>query len=139
MRTASGGWMNHRSLVFLLLGMLLLASCSAPRGKNYYLLQYPIPPLETQVPKFPIFLRVKEPRISQTYDRLPIVYRFSLHKLQYYNYHLWAVKPQRMIADLLVQHLRKTGLFARVSATVEEQLPDYTITSELVSIEELDS
>ncbi|RME49786.1 MAG: hypothetical protein D6795_11165, partial [Deltaproteobacteria bacterium] len=139
MSTASRGWMNHRSLVFLLLGMLLLSACSAPRGKNYYLLQYPLPPLETQVPKFPIFLRVKEPRISQTYDRLPIVYRFSLHKLQYYNYHLWAVKPQRMIADLLVQHLRKTGLFARVSATVEEQLPDYTITSELVSIEELDS
>jgi ABC-type uncharacterized transport system auxiliary subunit len=122
-----------------LLGIINLAlGCAEIPQKKYYLLQYQLPQMAESKPKFPAVLRVMMPRTDSTFDRLQLVYRYSPYQLEFYNYHLWVVKPQKMIEDLMLQHLSRTNLFTMVSKS-PEQLPDYTVQTDLEVIEELDS
>ena len=60
-------------------------------------------------------LHVHQLEIAPAYDRERIVYRYSPYEFRYYNYMLWAAKPQKMLTDLMVRHLEHAGLFAEVS------------------------
>jgi ABC-type uncharacterized transport system auxiliary subunit len=63
----------------------------------------------------------------------------NICQFQYYNYMLWAVKPQKMITDMLIRHLQHARLFANVSLDYGDHRPDYEISGMIHAIEELDS
>ncbi|MFC1849622.1 ABC-type transport auxiliary lipoprotein family protein [candidate division CSSED10-310 bacterium] len=107
-------------------------------SKHYYLVTFPMPKPFPQI-KYPFTVRVKDFRISSTYNRNQLVYRYSLHELEYYNYQLWTEKPQKMVSDLVRKSIARSNLFAKVTEKLGEATPDFTLTGEIDAIEELDS
>lgn len=130
----------------LALGMLALAALSGcyfskPMETKYYVLDYvPTPPPE-RVAKgpFPFVMRMRDPSIAEAYRRAQIVYRQSANQMQFYNYHLWAVDPERMVADMVLKHLKAARLFDNVTRTVENYVPDFFLATDVQAIEEYDA
>jgi uncharacterized lipoprotein YmbA len=87
----------------------------------------------------PLTLRLRELDVAEAYRRPQIVYRRSPHELQYYNYQLWAIPPERQITELIRRHLEEAKLFKLVSTQVEEWQPDLVMDGMLEAIEEYDN
>jgi ABC-type uncharacterized transport system auxiliary subunit len=119
-----------------------LCACGTVPIKQYYVLNY-VPPEFTdrsQKAPYPITLRVKELDIEDAYSRPAIVYRQSPFELRYYFYKLWAVKPSRMITDLIFKHLSSISLVGNVVRRFDEGIkPDYELSGLIEAIEEYDS
>jgi len=132
------GCVRRARQLLALLPLLALACASAPK-EHYFMMAY-LPPFErTAVVKHPYTLRLKSPDISLAYDKEKIVYRYSQFEFEYYHYQLWAVKPQKMVADLLRRYITDAGCFERVVTQFTEHKPDFELTGEILAIEELDS
>jgi len=120
-----------------------LAGCffAKPMETKYYVLDYiPTPPKERlDKGPYPFVLRVRDCNIAEAYRRSQIVYRQSANQMEFYGYHLWAVDPDRMIADLVIKHLKAAQLFENVTRTVETYVPDYFLGCEIQAIEEYDA
>jgi ABC-type uncharacterized transport system auxiliary subunit len=121
----------------------LLTACffsRAPETK-YYMLDYAPTPSKERLERgpYPFVARLREPTIAEAYRRTQIAYRQSAYQIQFYAYHLWSVDPDRMLADLLLKHLRAARLFTNVTRSVESYTPDYHVTCDIQAIEEYDS
>lgn len=127
-----------RLAVILTLGMLW--SCSAVPENHYFTMSYTLLPLK-HPPEAPggMTLRVRDLEIGPAYDTERIVYRYSPYEFQYYNYMLWASKPQKMLTDMIVRHLDHQRIFSDVAHEYHERTPDYEMSGVLLAIEELDS
>ncbi len=129
------------SFSILLLSSLLLVGCATTPTKKFYLLDY-VPSTSsvlTGKDPLPFKIRVKDLRIAEAYKRTEIVYRQSAHELRFYNYHQWAVKPERLISDMIFKHINKSRVFKDVSRSLVDFRPDYTLTGEILAIEEYDN
>lgn len=121
-----------------------LGGCSfwqKPTDTKYYVLDYlPTPPPE-RVAKgpYPFVLRLRDATIAEAYRRTQIVYRQSANQMQFYSYHLWAVDPDRMVADMVMKHLKAARLFDNVTRTVENYVPDFFLSCDIQAIEEYDA
>jgi ABC-type uncharacterized transport system auxiliary subunit len=135
------GRMFARSIVCA--AVLLLVSCTALPIKQYYVLNYITtnsPGLEPVRQPFPYTVRLKDFDIEDAYARPQIVYRQSPFELRYYVYKLWAVKPNRMISDLVYNHLVAAGVFSRTIRRYDEGLkPEYELSGTIQALEEYDS
>jgi len=133
--------MGRMALLILLLSCLFcLNTCSAVPENHYFTMSYVLLPLKGEVAKKPLAtVRIRQLDITPAYDTEKIVYRYSPYEFQYYNYMLWAVKPQKMVTDMLIRHLQHSRLFANVSLDYGDHRPDYEISGMIHSIEELDS
>jgi ABC-type uncharacterized transport system auxiliary subunit len=130
--------MNFRRKGFSLF-LLLLCGCSSVPESHYFAMSYVLLPKESGEPLVNAAVRVRAFDITSAYDQERLVYRYSPYEFQYYNYMLWAVKPQRMLTDLFVQHLQHIELFSSVGMEYGEQRPDYEISGMVQAVEELDS
>jgi ABC-type uncharacterized transport system auxiliary subunit len=123
--------------------VLTLGGCyfGKPMETMYYVLDYlPTPPSERLARgPYPFVVRMRDPSIAEAYRRSQIVYRQSANQMQFYNYHLWAVDPDRMIADLVMKHLKAARLFDNVTRTVESYAPDFFLSVDIQAIEEYDA
>lgn len=121
-------------------GLLLLAGCASVPEYTYFTMAYALLPSEDE-PGEPLAesLRIRDLAIVPAYDKDKIVYRFSPYEFQYYNYKLWAVKPNRMVTGLIVRHIEHADLFRVVSRDYGESRPQYELSGVLQAIEELDS
>jgi ABC-type uncharacterized transport system auxiliary subunit len=134
-----------KAAVFLMLAAacLGLGGCffAKPAETKYYVLDYlPTPPAERlSKGPYPFVVRMRDPNIAEAYRRSQIVYRQSANQMQFYNYHLWAVDPDRMIADLAMKHLKAARLFDNVTRTIESYAPDYFMSLDIQAIEEYDA
>ncbi len=129
--------------ICLLLFILSLLGCGKVPIKKFYLLNYepdPITDRKSTTP-YPCIVRIKEFNIEKVYSKPQIVYRKSPFELQYYHYQVWAVKPTRMITDIIQKHFATTALVSRVIRRFDEggQNPDYELTGVIEAIEEYDS
>jgi ABC-type uncharacterized transport system auxiliary subunit len=128
-----------RSCVLLFL-FAVLCSCSAVPEKHYFTMSYVLLPNKSRLEStFPYTLRVRQLDIGAAYDTERIVYRYSPYEFQYYNFMIWAAKPQRMLTDLIVRHLQHAKLFGDVAFDYHERVPDYELSGTVFAIEELDS
>ena len=121
---------------------LELVGCAAPPSKRYYTLNYlPTPPADrTQQGPYPYVVRLRELDIEEAYARPQIVYRKSPFELEYYYYRVWAVKPTRMLTDLIQKHLLAANLVSSVVRRYDEGgKPDYELSGTIEAIEEYDS
>ncbi len=127
--------------------LLCCAGCSILGGKvqvkQYYVLNYVSSPqtggLYYKTP-YPFILRLQELGIEEAYARPQIVYRQNPFELRYYNNKLWAVKPNRMISDLIFKQIVTANLVSQVVRRYDEGLnPDFELTGLIEALEEYDS
>lgn len=138
--------MNQRSIItvtgiaFLLI--VLFTGCANVPFKQYYQLNY-LPGLiadrQNEKP-YPFIIRLKEFDIEEAYNRPQIVYRQSPFELRYYVYRVWAVKPSRMVTDLVYKHLLDVNLVSSVTRRYDEgSKPHYELSGMVEALEEYDS
>ncbi|RME23476.1 MAG: hypothetical protein D6806_11200 [Deltaproteobacteria bacterium] len=121
--------------------MFLLSACPSVPENRYFTLAYSLLPTDvvSRGDRTAATLRVRQFEIGPAYDTERLVYRYSPYEFQYYNFMLWATKPQKMVTDMVIRHLRHSGLFAKVDSEFLDNPPDYELTGEISAIEELDS
>ena len=89
---------------------------------------------------YPYIIRLREFSIEEAYGRSQIVYRLNPYELRYYNFRLWAVKPTRMVTDLMFKHLNTANLTNSVVRRFDEgRRPDYELSGIIEALEEYDS
>jgi ABC-type uncharacterized transport system auxiliary subunit len=131
-----------RILLLLCALLALIACCGNIPVKQYYVLNYVPTPLAARLlaSPYPFTVRLKDFDIEDAYNRPQIVYRQSPFELRYYFYKIWAVKPSRMITDLVQKHLASVNFVSHVIRRYDEGLnPDYELAGLVEAIEEYDS
>ena len=127
---------------FLIGALIILSGCASVPLKQYYLLNY-IPSVRQDrlnpIP-YPCTIRLRDFDIEEAYSRPEIVYRQSAFQLQYDYYREWAVKPARMISDLVYKHLFATGIVSSVIRRFDEgPKPNYELSGMIEALDEYDS
>jgi uncharacterized lipoprotein YmbA len=138
--------MSLRSIITVtgigFLVLVLFTGCASVPFKQYYQLNY-LPGLiaDRQNKKpYPFIVRLKEFDIEEAYNRPQIVYRQSPFELRYYVYRVWAVKPSRMVTDLVYKHLLDVNLVSYVTRRYDEgSKPHYELSGMVEALEEYDS
>lgn len=130
----------RRSWILVCLALLSLqgAACGffgrAEQPRNFYVLA--VDPLERAPGRIlPGLVRVANMDTTATYDKFQIVVRQNPYQLQYSDLNVWAVKPGRMVSDVMATALREAGSFDAVTRELGERRPDYTMAGDLLSIE----
>jgi ABC-type uncharacterized transport system auxiliary subunit len=131
-----------KPFIYITAFVLLFTGCGKVPIKQYFLLNY-LPSSERnrviQGP-YPFTLRLQELDIEEAYNRPQIVYRKSPFSIQYYVYRVWAVKPTRMLTDLIYKHLLTANLVSSIVRRFDEgQKPDFALSGMIEAIEEYDS
>jgi len=136
--------LKRRKAVILaaFLAAAAIVGCAKMPSKQYYVLNYvPQPMTQRTMPNpYACVVRLKEFSIEDAYNRTQIVYRLSPYELRYYNYRMWAVKPTRMITDLVFKHLNAMELVGGIVRRFDEgRKPDFEISGSIEALEEYDS
>ena len=87
----------------------------------------------------PFKVQVHTMKISQTFDRVGIVVRYSTHQLDYYRYQLWAIRPQIVVSDLMAKHMSNYHVFQSCQREFLEERPDFEIIGTIDAIEKFDN
>jgi len=137
-------WLRYIALCFLIGGIvLLLAQCSSTTiHPKYYILDYrPVLRDSSYVlaKPFPYRVQVQTMKIPRTFDRVSIVVRYSAHRLDYYRYNLWAIRPQVTVSDLVAAHINSYGIFEQCQREFFDVRPDYEIVGSIEAIEKFDN
>lgn len=138
--------MKKRIKLSLLFGFLtsfiIVSGCGKVPIKEYYILNY-LPTADKNLKQrkpYQVTIRLREFNIEEAYNRPQIVYRQSPFQLRYYVYRVWAVKPTRMITDLVYKHLVSANLVSSVIRRFDEgPKPDYELSGMIEALEEYDS
>jgi len=130
-------------LIIMLMFSLIVISCSTKSIQpKYYILDYrPVLRDSTLTIKkpFPYKVQVQTMKIPRTFDRVSIVVRYSAHRLDYYRYNLWAIRPQITISDLIADHIARYGIFKQCQREFLDERPDYEIIGYIEAIEKFDN
>ncbi len=101
-------------LALLLLGIVLISSCSFGSRPSYrvnqYTLEYP-PPILKERSAINELLRVERFSVCQTYNTSAMIYKEGPHLRNVDPYNRWRTKPGEMATENLVRDLRSSGLF----------------------------
>jgi ABC-type uncharacterized transport system auxiliary subunit len=136
--TKSRAWGRRLAIA----AIAVAVSCGTIPIKQFYVLNYvPLSPAGRLLSTpYPFTVRLKEFDIEDAYNRSQIVYRQSPFELRYYFYKLWAVKPNKMITDLVQKHLEGIGFISHIIRRYDEGLkPDYELSGNIEALEEYDS
>lgn len=129
-----------RSAAIGALLLVLLVGCFGARRteRRYYVLHL-APPRADSNTRIQGLLRVRDLDAESTYDKFQIVVRKNPYELSYRDGDVWAVKPNRMISDLLARRLQAYGLFSDVNRELGAERPDYRLGGDLHAVELYDS
>jgi len=120
--------------------ILLIGCFGRAIESRYYQLDYvPTPKEMLNGTVYPYTVRVRDFDIAEVYKRNNIVYRQSPYQLHFYNYEMWAVKPEYMIADILFRHLDASKIFLDVRRSIDATEPDFTVHGTVRALEEYDN
>jgi ABC-type uncharacterized transport system auxiliary subunit len=122
-------------------GLVLLTCATKSVHPKYYILDYrPVLRDSTMLTGGPLPFKVlvQTMKIPRTFDRVNIVVRYSVHRLDYYRYNLWAIRPQITISDLIADHINRYGIFKKCQREFLEEKPDYEIIGYIDAIEKFD-
>ncbi|MCL2284470.1 MAG: PqiC family protein [Fibromonadales bacterium] len=123
-----------------LVALMLFGCFARVIESSYYQLDYvPTPKEMLNSAAYPYTIRVKDFDVAEAYRRNNIVYRQSPYQLHYYNYELWAVKPEYLISDVLFRHLEAAKMFVEVRRSIDVEEPDFTISGTIRALEEYDN
>jgi len=135
----------RQTLSLLIMTLLLITvtksiiACAVPPKEHFFMMAYLRPLKVKKFPTHSLVLRIKPLDINYAYDKEKMVYRYSQFEFEYYHYQLWAVRPQKMISDLLRRYLTESEVVSRIVTKFTERTPDYELSGEVLAVEELDS
>jgi len=133
------------SLACALIGMapLLLSGCAKKQLEaSYYLIEFVSTKMNADLKgreQLPFKVQATNFKIPRSYDSIRIIARYSSHRIDYYRYSLWAVRPNVAVADLIVQQINAYDLFKDCQREFLNERPDYEITGEILQIERFES
>lgn len=134
--------LRYVSFILIILSFLLLGCATKTIQPKYYILDYrPVLRDSTLTLKspFPYKVQVQTMKIPRTFDRVSIVVRYSAHRLDYYRYNLWAIRPQIIISDLIARQISNYRIFQKCQREFLEEPPDYEIIGTIEAIEKFDN
>jgi ABC-type uncharacterized transport system auxiliary subunit len=129
------------SRTWLLLGVLaamVVSGCSKSTIlRKYYVLESRAL-LDTtaahRVVPLLIKVDVRDFSVAKAFDQTRIAVRTNSNELNYYYYHLWAVRPATAIADVVYERTRALHLFQRCVRGFSVG-PDYYISGQIMALE----
>jgi len=134
-------------LKIAMVALVLLSGCSLlfNRGAksqetHKYILDYKptLSAARKQRGAWPVSVRMVNFNVAQAYQRNEIVYRQSEHEMHYYDFELWAVKPEYVISDMVFRHWNESKLFRELNRSVGTEEAEYILQGDLISLEEVD-
>jgi ABC-type uncharacterized transport system auxiliary subunit len=126
-------------LAFILAAAAILAGCgSKARYPNYYTINLPAPPDAAAAENAHASLAIREFRAPAYLRQGAIVYKTSPQQVGFYTYHRWASEPSQTVTNSVIDHLRATGIFGRVSSYDGHSDIDYVLSGRLEKLEEVD-
>jgi len=84
---------------------------------------------------WPGALRVQDLEVSRQQDRQEVLVRKSDVELSYAADRLWAERPQRLVTDIVFDHLQRARLFAGVRRQLAEPAPKWVLGGRLDALE----
>ena len=129
---------NIKISLFLLFFILpMFPSCFSQKiNKKYYEIYYRGE--KSNKKPLPYILRIKRFSIDKIYDRYNIVNRTSAYELEYSKTQFWAVKPERMIADLITNQVKLSGIFKDVTVKYDK-IPDLVLSGRILVLDNIKS
>lgn len=118
--------------------VIFAAGACTTTGKNYYQISLPDAGPDASTPKEFGIIMVKPVEVDEIYNDFRLVYRYSPHQLNYYNYHFWIKKPEKMIREAITGYLVNRGAFKNVIAAFAEGDPELVLNAEVHVMEEYD-
>ncbi len=129
-------------ILILITGSLLSGCMTKSIQRQYFILDYnPVlrdSSLTLEKP-LPYRVQVQTMKIPRTFDRVNIVVRYSSHRLDYYRYQLWAIRPQIIISDLIARHIQNYHIFESCQREFLDERPDFEIVGSIDAIEKFDN
>lgn len=128
------------ALLFAGLGGLTLGGCfgAVQNLRSYYVLAGD-PATKAEVATIKGSVRVRNMDADAVYEKFQIVVRRNPYELRYSDLHVWAVKPNQMISDIIAKTLADSGTFEDVQRALGDTRPDFTLGGELNAMEIYDS
>src|ERR1700734_29191 len=125
--------------VLWLAALVILTGCGGRvRYPNYYTFNLPAPPDPPAAEKAHASLAIREFRAPTYLRQGAIVYKTSPEQIGFYAYDRWAMDPRDFVTNAIAEHLRASGVFARVQAYNGSRDVDYVLSGRLEKLEELD-
>ena len=126
-------WLSGMSLI----GLVLLAACVGPQGKQAdtatYLLNATLPAKSVSA-KSVLTLLVTPTRAHPGFDTPRMAYVREANRIEYYAYHRWVETPARMLTPLIAQALESSGAFGAVVQSPASVRANLRLDTELVSL-----
>jgi len=126
-------------IVFSLAALVILASCGGRvRYPNYYTLNLPAPPDPPPAENMHATVAIREFRAPAYLRQGAIVYKPSPEQISFYAYHRWAINPCEFVTNSVIERLRASGGFARVTLYDGRPGTEYVLSGRLERLEEID-
>lgn len=128
-------------LLGALTGALVLACSKSAILRKYYVLESRAAIDTTAVRSsspLPIKVDVRDFTVAKAFDQTRIAVRTNTNELNYYYYHLWAVRPATAIADVVYERTNRLRLFQRCVRGFSVG-PDYYISGQIMALERVQS
>lgn len=126
-------------LAFLLIIAGALAGCAGKvRYPTYYTLNLPAPPDPPAQESAHVSIAVREFQAPGYLRQGPIVYRTTPEQIGFYEYHRWAEDPRTLVTGAVVDHLRASAQYSRVSTYNGRPDDDFIFSGKLEKLEEVD-
>lgn len=126
-------WVSGISLI----GLVLLAACVGPQGKQAdmatYLLSATLPAKSVSA-KSALTLLVTPTRAHPGFDTPRMAYVREANRIEYYAYHRWVETPARMLTPLIARALESGDAFGAVVQSPASVRANLRLDTELVSL-----
>jgi ABC-type uncharacterized transport system auxiliary subunit len=126
-----------KRLIVLAACLGLLAGCASIPPSVYYRIDFPVEEPAATKSELGLVLSVPEIRAPETMKRANIMYRTSERTLRFYENHYWEQVPTETVHRLLVELLRASKVFKRVTTRRLEVDEDLTLYCYLTRFEEV--
>ena len=126
------------TIVFCLAALVMLVGCGRVRYPKYYTLNLPAPPDPPPAENVHAAVAIREFRAPAYLKQGAIVYKPSPEQIDFYAYHRWAVNPCEFVTNSVMERLRASGDFARVTPYDGRPDTQYVLSGQLEKLEEID-
>jgi len=129
-----------RRPIATLLVALTTSGCfgAVSTSRSYYVLGSD-PATRPPEPSIKGTVRVQNLDADAAYEKFQLVVRKNPYELHYSDLHVWAVKPNQMISDIIARTLLETGAFEDVFRNLGDRKPTFTLGGDLNAVEIYDS
>jgi ABC-type uncharacterized transport system auxiliary subunit len=125
-----------RYAIFLwaLAGLIGMSCSKSAIVRKYYVLEALQNPAKQSMQPLPLKLDVRDFTVAKAFDQTRIALRTKSNELNYYYYHLWAVRPATAVADMMYEIMAQLNLFQRCTRGYSIG-PDYYISGQVMALE----